>query len=56
MGEFGVLNWTILEVYILGNLVGGWFVVPGRVDKISYLLLVFLALTLLFLFGFERLI
>ena len=35
---------------------GGWFVVPGRVDKISYLLLVFFALTLLFVFGFERLI
>lgn len=31
----------------------GWYVVPGRVDKISYLLLVFLALNLAFLFAFE---
>ena len=35
---------------------GGWYVVPGRVDKISYLLLVFLALNLIFLFAFEKLI
>ncbi len=35
---------------------GGWFVVPGRVDKISYLLLVFLALNLAFLFAFDKLI
>ncbi len=34
----------------------GWYVVPGRVDKISYLLLVFLALNLIFLFAFEALI
>jgi len=25
MGEFGVLNWTILVVYILGNLVLGFY-------------------------------
>ena len=35
---------------------GGWYVVPGRVDKISYLLLVFLALNLIFLFAFEKFI
>ena len=35
---------------------GGWYLVPGKVDKISYLLLVFFAATLLFLFLFERLI
>ena len=31
---------------------GGWFLVPGKVDKISYLLLVFFAATMLFLFWF----
>jgi SSS family solute:Na+ symporter len=35
---------------------GGWYLVPGKVDKISYMLLVFFAATLLFLFLFERLI
>ena len=30
----------------------GWYVVPGKVDKISYLLLVFFAATMLFLFWF----
>ncbi|MGB5627523.1 MAG: sodium/solute symporter [Woeseiaceae bacterium] len=35
---------------------GGWYLVPGKVDKVSYLLLVFFALTVLFLFLFERLI
>lgn len=34
----------------------GWYRVPGKVDRVSYLLLVFLALNLLFLFFFERLI
>jgi len=34
----------------------GWYLVPGKVDKISYLLLVFFAATVLFLFLFERLI
>ena len=34
----------------------GWYLVPGKVDKVSYLLLVFFAATLLFLFLFERLI
>ena len=31
---------------------GGWYLVPGKVDKISYLLLVFFAATMLFLFWF----
>ena len=35
---------------------GGWYLVPGKVDKISYLLLVFFAATVLFLFLFERMI
>jgi SSS family solute:Na+ symporter len=30
----------------------GWYLVPGKVDKISYLLLVFFAATMLFLFWF----
>jgi len=34
----------------------GWYLVPGKVDKISYLLLAFFAGTVLFLFLFERLI
>ena len=34
----------------------GWYLVPGKVDKISYLLLVFFAATVLFLFLFERMI
>jgi len=34
----------------------GWYLVPGKVDKVSYLLLVFFAFTILFLFLFERLI
>ncbi len=33
---------------------GGWYLVPGKVDKISYLLLVFFAATILFFF--DRLI
>ena len=33
---------------------GGWYVVPGKVDRISWFLLVFFVFTLLFLFGFER--
>jgi len=28
-----------------------WYLVPGKLDKISYLLLVFFAATMLFLFG-----
>ena len=35
---------------------GGWYVVPGKVDRISWLLLVFFALTIAFLYSFERLI
>ena len=35
---------------------GGWYLVPGRVDRISYLLLGFFALTIVFLLLFERLI
>jgi len=34
----------------------GWYLVPGKVDKVSYLLLVFFAMTILFLFLFERMI
>ena len=34
----------------------GWYLVPGKVDKVSYLLLVFFALTILFLFLFQRMI
>ncbi|NNF16149.1 MAG: sodium/solute symporter [Gammaproteobacteria bacterium] len=34
----------------------GWYLVPGKVDKVSYLLLVFFVLTLVFLFTFEKLI
>jgi SSS family solute:Na+ symporter len=33
---------------------GGWYLVPGKVDRVSYLLLVFFVLTLFFLFLFER--
>ncbi len=35
---------------------GGWYLIPGKIDKVSYLLLVFFAATILFLFLFERLI
>jgi SSS family solute:Na+ symporter len=35
---------------------GGWHTVPGRVDKVSYLLLVFLGLTLLFMVFFPHLV
>ena len=35
---------------------GGWYLVPGKVDNISYLLLVFFALTFAFLFAFEAFI
>ena len=35
---------------------GGWYVVPGKVDKASYYLLGFFVLTIVFLFSFERLI
>ena len=34
----------------------GWYLIPGKIDKISYLLLVFFVLTLIFLFTFEKLI
>jgi len=34
----------------------GWYLVPGKVDRVSYLLLFFFAGTVLFLFLFERLI
>ena len=34
----------------------GWYLVPGKVDKVSYLLLVFFVLTILLLFLFEALI
>ena len=32
----------------------GWYLVPGKVDKVSYLLLVFFGATMLFLFLFGR--
>jgi SSS family solute:Na+ symporter len=32
----------------------GWYLVPGKVDRVSYLLLVFFAATMLFLFLFGR--
>ena len=35
---------------------GGWYLVPGRVDRISYLLLGFFALTIVFLYLFEQMI
>lgn len=35
---------------------GAWYLVPGRVDKISWLLLAFLALNFLFLYTFDRMI
>jgi len=35
---------------------GGWYLVPGKVDRVSWLLLVFFAGTLLFLYLFESLI
>ncbi len=35
---------------------GGWYLVPGKVDNVSYLLLVFFAGTILFLYLFEALI
>tara|TARA_B100001123_G_scaffold395459_1_gene477036 strand:- start:3860 stop:5467 length:1608 start_codon:yes stop_codon:yes gene_type:complete len=34
----------------------GWYLLPGKVDKVSYLLLAFFALTLIFLFTFEQLV
>lgn len=34
----------------------GWYLIPGKVDKVSYLLLVFFVLTIVFLFMFEKLI
>lgn len=35
---------------------GGWYVVPGKIDKASYYLLGFFVLTILFLFAFEKMI
>ena len=35
---------------------GGWYLVPGKVDRVSWYLLVFFAGTMLFLFAFESLI
>ncbi|MEM9932619.1 MAG: sodium/solute symporter [Bacteroidota bacterium] len=34
----------------------GWFVIPGKLDRVSYMLLVFFALTFVFLLGFQYLI
>jgi solute:Na+ symporter, SSS family len=35
---------------------GGWYLVPGKIDRVSYLLLAFFALTVLSLFLFEKLV
>jgi SSS family solute:Na+ symporter len=35
---------------------GGWYLVPGKIDRASYYLLGFFFLTILFLFGFEKMI
>ncbi len=35
---------------------GGWYVMPGKVDKVSYLLLVFFVITILFLYLFQTLV
>ncbi len=35
---------------------GGWYLVPGKVDRISWLLLVFFAATLLFLYVFQTVV
>jgi SSS family solute:Na+ symporter len=32
----------------------GWYLVPGKIDKVSYLLLVFFAATMIFLFVFQN--
>ena len=40
----------------LPEMEGGWYLVPGKVDRASYLLLVFFVGTVLFLYGFEALI
>ena len=32
----------------------GWYLVPGKIDKVSYLLIVFFVVTILFLFLFGR--
>jgi SSS family solute:Na+ symporter len=34
----------------------GWFVVPGRIDRASYFLLGFFAVSILFLYLFNRLL
>jgi len=54
-----LITWDASSVRVFAGWViqdGGWYLVPGKVDKISYLLLVFFAATLLFLFQFERMI
>ena len=35
---------------------GGWYLVPGKVDSVSWLLLVFFVITVLFLYAFQALI
>ena len=40
----------------LPEMEGGWYRVPGKVDRVSYLLLVFFVGTVLLLYGFEALI
>ncbi len=40
----------------IAEMEGGWYVVPGKVDRCAYLLLLFFLGVMLFLFFFERLI
>jgi SSS family solute:Na+ symporter len=34
----------------------GWYLVPGKVDSVSWYLLVFFAVTVIFLYGFNAMI
>lgn len=40
----------------LPEMEGGWYLVPGKVDKVSWLLLVFFVATILFLYAFQTLV
>ncbi len=51
MIEFGLLNWSILA-----EKSAGWFVLPGKVDPISWWLIVFFVAVMLFLAMFDLLI
>lgn len=48
IAKFKQENWNEKE--------NGWYLVPGKIDKSSYLLLVFFVLIIAFLFAFEKLI